>query len=346
MKLFKVMVVAVTLTMLASLFGGCGTGNKSANEPTKEKKVRIGLSLPTQAQERWVRDKEKIEAECKRLNVDLKVQIANEDSSKQDAQCENLLAQGIDVLIVAPQDAKSAATIIEKAHKANVKVISYDRLIMNSDIDLYISFDNVKVGEIQGQYLTKLVPKGNYIVLAGAPSDNNAKLFKQGAMKYIQPLADKGDIKIVADQAIADWLPVNALKIVENALTANNNNIQGILAPADSSAGGVIEALALQKLDGKIPVTGQDAELTAAQRIVKGTQIMTVFKDTRELGAKAVELAIKMANGEKIATTSTVNNGKIDAPSILLTPIAVDKTNLDEILIKSGYLKKEDVYNK
>ncbi|MEJ5283748.1 MAG: substrate-binding domain-containing protein [Brevinematales bacterium] len=328
----------LSLSVVALVFlAGCGGGKKGG--------IKVGLSLPTQREERWVRDKIKMEEEAKKLGVDLKVQISDNDAQKQLAQCENLIAQGIKVLILAPHDANSAAAIVEKAHKEGIKVISYDRLVMDCDVDVYISFDNVKVGELQGAYITKLVPKGNYVVLAGAPTDNNAKLFREGAMKYIKPLADKGQIKIVMDQWVKDWQPAEAQKLMEQALTANKNKIDAVLAPNDGTAGGCIQALAAQGLAGKVPITGQDAELAAAIRIMKGEQTMTVFKDTRLLGAKAIEVAIKMAKGEELTeATQTVNNNKIDVPSILLTPIAVDKNNLEEVLINSGYLKKEDVF--
>jgi D-xylose transport system substrate-binding protein len=252
------------------------------------------------------------------------------------------------VLILAPHDASSASVIIDKADKAGVKVISYDRLVTDSPLDYYyLSFDNVKVGELQGNFITKKVPKGVYIVLAGSPTDNNAKLFRAGAMKYIQPLADKGDIKIVMDQFVKDWQPSEAQKLCEQALTANQNKVDAVLAPNDGTAGGCIQALASQGLAGKVPITGQDAELAGAIRIVQGTQSMTVFKDTRELGNKAIEMAIAIAEGKPVDTGGkVVNNNKKDVPSVLLTPHIVTKENLDEMLIKSGYLKKEQVYRK
>jgi D-xylose transport system substrate-binding protein len=313
----------------------------------KDDKVIIGFSLPTQQEERWVRDAAEMEKAAKaEKDVELKVQISNNDAAKQLAQCENLLAQGITVLIVAPQDASSAATIVEKAHKQNVPVIAYDRLIMNCDVDLYTSFDNVKVGELQGSFITKLVPKGNYILLGGAPTDNNARLFRAGAMKYIQPLIDKGDIHVVMDQWVKDWQPTEAMKLVENALTGAHNNVQAILAPNDGTASGCIRALAAQGLAGKVPVTGQDAELAAAQRIVAGTQSMTVFKDTRALARETFKIAVAMANGATpdAVATQVVNNNKIDVPSVLLTPVIVTKDNIDEVLVESGYLKRADVY--
>jgi D-xylose transport system substrate-binding protein len=308
--------------------------------------IRVGLSLPTQQEERWVRDRETMLAEAKKVGIDLRVQISNSDAAKQVSQCENLLSQGIKVLILAPHDATSASTIVDKATKAGVKVISYDRLVLDSTADYYyLSFDNVKVGELQGEWLTKKVNKGNFVVLSGAPTDNNAKLFKEGAMKYIKPLADKGAVKIVFEQAVKDWAPAEAQKLCEQALTASGNKIDAVLAPNDGTAGGCIQSLAAQNLAGKVPITGQDAELAAAIRIVRGQQGMTVFKDTRMLGKKAIEMAADLAAGKTIATDGkVVNNNKKDVPSVLLVPYAVTKDNLDKLLIDSGYLKKAQVY--
>jgi D-xylose transport system substrate-binding protein len=309
---------------------------------------KVGLSLPTQREERWVKDKLTMEAEAKKRGIDLRVQVTDNDAAKQVAQCENLVSQGIKVLILAPHDASSASVIIDKAAKAGIKVVSYDRLVTDSPLDYYyLSFDNVKVGELQGEYITKKVPKGTYVVLAGSPTDNNAKLFREGAMKFIKPLADKGDIKIVMDQFVKDWQPSESQKLCEQALTANQNKIDAVLAPNDGTAGGCIQALAAQGLAGKVPITGQDAELAGAIRIVQGTQSMTIFKDTRELGKKAIEMAIDLAAGKSIDTKGRlVNNNKRDVPSVLLTPVIVTKDNLDDVLVKSGYLKKEQVYRK
>lgn len=310
--------------------------------------MKVGLSLPTQREERWVKDKKVMEAEAKKLGIDLRVQVTDNDASKQVAQCENLISQGIKVLILAPHDASSASVIIAKANKAGIKVVSYDRLVTDSPLDYYyLSFDNVKVGELQGEFITQRVAKGNYIVLAGSPTDNNAKLFREGAMKFIKPLADKGDIKIVMDQFVKDWQPSEAQKLCEQALTANQNKVDAVLAPNDGTAGGCIQALAAQGLAGKVPITGQDAELSGAIRIVQGTQSMTIFKDTRELGKRAVQMAVDSANGKAIETQGrVVNNGKRDVPSVLLTPYIVTRENLDERLIASGYLTKEKVYKK
>ncbi len=330
------------LFVLLSLM--CVTGFFSCTQD--KNKLKIGLSLPTQREERWVRDKERMQDLAKQYNISLKIQISDNDAAKQIAQCENLISQGVAVLIIAPHDATSAAVIVEKAHKAGIKVISYDRLILSADVDMYISFDNEKVGELQGEYLTRLVPKGNYVVLSGASTDNNAALFKRGAMKFITPLAKSGAIKIVMEQPVKDWQPSEAQKLMEQALTANKNKIDAVLAPNDGTAGGCIQALSQQQMQGKVPVTGQDAELAGVIRIINGVQTITIFKDTQKLGEAAILAALKIAKGEKPEVNGTVNNNKIDVPSMLLTPVVVDKKNYQKVLVDSGYIKKQSLVGK
>ena len=304
----------------------------------------IGISLPTQREERWVRDREAMEKYAQSKGIPLRIENADTDAVKQASQVDNLISQGINVLILAPVDSSTASSLVEKAHNAGIKVVDYDRLIQNSDPDLYTSFNNIRVGELQGQFLIRKVPRGNYIILSGDPRDFNSSLLKEGAMEYIGPLVIGRNIKVVTDEAVLNWDPKNALKIVADSLSANNNNINAVLAPNDAIAGAAIEALQAQGLAGKVAVTGQDADLAAAQRIVQGTQSMTVFKDTRELAKTTIDAAVKLANGEAVDVNSYVNNGKMDVQSILLEPIAVDKANIDKVLIESGYFKKSDVY--
>ena len=308
--------------------------------------VKVGLSLPTQREERWVRDRKIMEAAAEKLGVDLRVQVTDNDASRQLAQCENLVSQGIKVLILAPHDASSASVIVDNAVRAGIQVVSYDRLVTGSLLDYtYLSFDNVKVGELQGDFITRKVPKGSYIALAGSPTDNNARLFREGAMKYITPLVERRQIRLVMDQFVKDWQPSEAQKLCEQALTANQNRIDAVLAPNDGTAGGCIQALASQGLAGKIPITGMDSELTAVIRILRGTQSMTVFKDTRELGRKAIELAVDLAAGKPIDTQGrTVFNGKREVPSVLLEPKIVTRDNIDEVLVKSGYFNREQLH--
>ncbi len=335
----KRFVVFAAIIALAMVFPATQAFAGGQSEPAVSQQVIIGLSLPTQREERWVRDRETMIAEASRLGVDLRVAVADADVAQQAAQVENLLAQGIQVLILAPHDANAAATLVEEAAADGVPVISYDRLILSNLVDVYLSFDNERVGELQGEFITSQVSSGNYIVMSGAPTDNNAALFKRGAMKYIQPLADSGAITIVTERAVDNWLPENALNIVENSLTANNNQIDAILAPNDGTAGGAIQALSAQGMEGSVPITGQDAELAAVRRIVAGTQSMTIFKDTRELGTAAIQAAITLAQGGTVETNNVVEG----VPSLLLTPHVVSADNVD-LLIDSGYLTRAQIY--
>jgi D-xylose transport system substrate-binding protein len=306
--------------------------------------VRIGLSLETLNLERWQRDRDMFVSRAKELGAEVLVQSANSDDSLQAQQAENLITQGIDVLVIVPHNAEVAASMVDSAKRQNVKVISYDRLIRSSEPDLYISFDNVKVGELQARYLLDRAPKGNYVLIGGAPTDNNAQMFREGQMKVLQPAIDRGDIKIVADQWARDWQAQEALKHTENALTQARNDVVAVVASNDSTAGGVVQALEEQKLAGKVLVSGQDADLAGLQRIVAGTQSMTVYKPIANLARRAAEAAVALVNGEKVQTNATVNNGKIDVPSILLEPLVVDKNNNITTIIKDGYQKMEDIY--
>ncbi|MDR3230252.1 MAG: substrate-binding domain-containing protein [Synergistaceae bacterium] len=309
----------------------------------------VALALPTQQEERWVRDMEAMMEAAEAVGIDLRVQIARNDQMQQNAHIEGFLNDGAVVLIVAPHDAEAAAPALKKAGEKGVKVIAYDRMLEGPDVDVYLSFDNVRIGEMQGEYITSLVPKGSYVLMSGAPTDNNAALFKEGAMRFIQPLIDRGDIRVILDQAVINWQPTNARKITENALELEGGRIDAILAPNDGTASGAIAALEARGLAGKVPVTGMDAELAAAQRVVRGTQSFTIFKDTRELGKKAIEIAFLMTKGEDwtpLTGGATMKNDVKDVPSVLLSAHIVDKENVDAVLIESGYLRSEDVYNK
>ncbi|AZN42016.1 D-xylose ABC transporter substrate-binding protein [Paenibacillus albus] len=304
----------------------------------------IGLSIDTLEEERWVKDRDLFKVAIEELGAKVDVRAANGDDAKQIAQAESMISSGVDVLVVVPHNAEACAAIVAKAHQAGIKVISYDRLILDSDVDLYISFDNEKAGELQAEAIVKQVPKGNYVLIEGADTDNNAHMFKQGQMNIIKPLVDKGDIKIVYDQFTKEWIPSNARANMEVALRANQGHIDAVIAANDGTAGGVIGALADHALAGKIPVSGQDAELAAAQRIVEGTQTMTVYKPIPKLAEAAAELAVKMAKGEEVITDRKVFNKKIDVPAILLEPIAVDSNNMEETIIADGFHKKSDIY--
>jgi D-xylose transport system substrate-binding protein len=333
--------LASSFLLLAILLtgGGC-TGKKQ----DVSRKLRIGFSLESLRHERWHRDLGSFTARAQQLGAEVLTQSADGDDSLQVRQAENLLTQGIDVLVVVPHNGLVAASIVENAKQQRVPVIAYDRIIRNSDVDFYVSFDNVRVGEQQAEYLVSRVPKGNYILIGGAPSDENARLLREGQMRVLQPAVDRHDIRIVADQWAKDWLPSEALRHTENALTQAGNSVVAVVASNDSTAGGVIQALEEQKLLGKVLVSGQDAELAACQRIAEGTQAMTVYKSSTTLAARAAEIAVAFGRHEPVHATAMVDNGLKDVPSLLLDSIVVDKANLSTILAKENFLSVEEVY--
>jgi D-xylose transport system substrate-binding protein len=307
----------------------------------------IGVAMPTQSEERWVLDLQTMVSEGRKLGLDVRTQIARNDQMQQNNQIDQLVAQGCRVIIIAPHDGDSAAAAVNKARQDGVKIIAYDRLITNCEYEAFAGFNSVQIGNLQGKWLTERAPKGNYICLSGAPTDFNSQIYHDGAMEYIRPLVDKGDITIVVDQPVIDWQPVNAQRIVENALTKANNDVVAVLAPNDGTAGGAIAALEAQGLAGKVFVSGQDAEVSAIQRIVRGVQGMTVLVDTRELGKAAVTMAQRMLRNEPIddLTKGHVEyNGVMDIPAVLLDTASVDITNYGELLFDSGYMKREDVF--
>jgi D-xylose transport system substrate-binding protein len=305
---------------------------------SKEKPV-IGFSIDDLRVERWARDRDFFIAAAKELGAEVSVQSADGDSAKQVAQIENLISKKVDALVIVPKDGPTLINVLKEAKKAGIKIISYDRLIKSPDVDMYISFDNERVGFMQGEALMKALPKGNVYVLSGDPGDNNAKLFKAGAMKAMEPNIKKGDIKILGEQAVVDWLPANALKIAENVLTQFNNKIDGFLAPNDGTAGGVIQALAGQKLAGKVPVTGQDADLAACKRVLAGTQTMTIYKSLKLIATESAKVSVALIKGDKL-NYKTVKVDNVE--SILLDPISLTKANMD-ILIKDNFYTKEQL---
>lgn len=309
-------------------------------------KLKIGFSMDTLEEERWPRDRDFFKEAVESLGADVMIREARGDDSLQIVHAETLISAGVDVLVIVPHNAEAVATIVNKAHNAGIKVISYDRLVKNSSVDLYISFDNELVGELQAKAITKLVPKGKYVYIGGANTDNNAHLLKQGVFNVLQPLIDKGDIQIVYDQWSENWTPENAYANMQAALKTNNNEIDAVIAGNDGTASGVIKALEAQGLAKKIPVAGQDAELAAAQRIVQGTQAVTIYKPIKTLAYEAAKAAIKMAEGETVKTNRKMNNGKLEIPSLLLTPIAVDKNNIDDTIIADGFHQRDQVYEK
>jgi D-xylose transport system substrate-binding protein len=343
--------IAVLLVVATLIAAGCTGGSGTAAGPSApaadpNRKIKIGFSMATLKEERWQRDHDAFQAHCTKLNIECVITVANGDAARQANDVENLLTRGIDVLVIAPHDATQAASMVDKAKAQNIPVVSYDRLINSDKIDLYVSHQVPVIGRKMAEYALQHVPKGNYIMVYGASTDNNAHIIKKEQLAVLQPAIDRGDIRIVADQHATDWRPEEALKIVENALTQNREDVQAVVASNDGTAGGSISALANRGLAGKVLVTGQDAEKAALQRIAEGKQTMTVYKPIIPLATTAVESAAALARKQPLANVVDFRSEAIgkEVRAVLLEVIVVDKANLMDTVIKDGFATFDEVY--
>ncbi|GBF10360.1 sugar ABC transporter substrate-binding protein [Tepidibacillus sp. HK-1] len=342
-SLLMILLVLIYLTVLTLISRSSDQSTNQGNDNEVEDKIKIGFSLGTLKEERWIRDRDILMAKVKELGQEIIVQNANNDDQDQLEQVKYLLDQGIDVLVIVPNDLKKAANAVELAKKAGVKVISYDRLVLNSDIDVYLSFNNVKVGELMAEYVLNKIQTGNILIINGAKSDHNTKMIKEGYDKILNPLVKNKRIQIINEEWAPNWMKEYAFKVVDNDLQ-KGRRIDAIIAGNDGLAEGAIEALSEYRMAGKIIVVGQDADLVASQRIVEGTQYMTVYKPIEKLADIAASLAIKLAKGENLEIEETIFNGKYDVPYYSLEPIAVTKDNIDETIIKDGFHLRNAVY--
>lgn len=311
---------------------------------TSEKPIVIGMSLGMIKEDRWKTDMDIFSQRVKELGGNVLIEYVNTNADEQFHQAEKLINAGVQVLVVVPDDAAKAAAIVERAHQAGVKVIAYDRLIRDSNVDYYISFDNVKVGRMQAEGVTALVKKGNFAYVGGAPTDNNATLLKEGSMAILEPLIKSGDVTLVSDTFTDNWSPDVAYKTVKDYL-ATGKKLDAVVAANDGTAFGVVQALTEKGLAGQVPVSGQDAELAACRRVVAGTQAVTVYKPLKMIATEAANMAVQLAGGGQPKTTSVVNNGRIDVPSLLLEPIAVTAANMGETVIRDGFHTAEEIYS-
>lgn len=331
-------------TILSSTILAAAVALPMAAQASADKPV-LGFSIDDLRVERWARDRDYFIAAAKDLGAEVIVTSADANEQKQVNQVENLISQKVDAIAIVPMNSQVFGEVIDEAHKAGIKIVSYDRLILNADEDAYISFDNERVGFLQAEAVLKAVPQGNYYLLGGAPTDNNAKLLRAGQEKALQPAIDAGKIKIVGSQWVKEWSPTEALSIMENALTAANNKIDAVVASNDGTAGGAIQALAAQGLAGKVAISGQDADLAAIKRVIDGTQTVTVYKPLKLIASEAAKLSVKLVKGEKVEFSTQLDNGKKKVDSVLLTPIPLTKENVMKV-VEDGFYTKEQVEGK
>ncbi|MBS1796335.1 MAG: substrate-binding domain-containing protein [Acidobacteria bacterium] len=336
------------IIVLSSFFAGCvqtptDQSKTAANQPAKsDKKIKIGFSMDT-LKEHWVKDKELVEKRAAELGADVVTNVAESNDERQLQQIDDFITQGVDVLVIAPHNGQVMATAVDKAKAKGIPVVSYDRLILSDKIDVLVSHLHSLAGQMQADYALKNAPKGKYVMIYGAPTDQNALLMKENQLATLKPAVDRGDVQIVTEQHAKNWSPEDALKIAENALTQNQNQIVAFVCSNDGTASGAIQALKKQNLAGKVIVTGMDAELSALQRIADGEQSMTVYKPIKPLAYAAVEAAVKLARGEKLETTKTMKAVDREVPFIFIEPKIVDKSNLLDV-VNDGAEKYEDIF--
>jgi D-xylose ABC transporter substrate-binding protein len=320
------------LVFLTIFFAGCG------------KKTTIGLLMDNFEVERWQRDKDLFVARINEMGGEVITEVASGDASLQYEQAVKLLKKGIDALVIVPVDLNEAAKIVALAHKYDVRVLSYDRLILKCNLDLYISFDNVEVGSLQADYLTKVCPNGNYALIGGAVTDNNSFLLKIGQMNILQPLVEGGRIKIIYDQYVDRWTEEEGYRLMKECLDKNPVP-DAIIAANDNLVTGIIRAMNDKGLKPDVCIAGQDAELLACQRIVGGTQTMTVYKPIEAIATKAADFAMQMADGRTFENLNlSVNNGKRMVPAVLLPAMVVNRETIKLTVVADGYLKENKIY--
>jgi D-xylose transport system substrate-binding protein len=340
------LVAIASLVML--VVAGCATSEEGGGSGGGGGAKKIALLLPETKTTRYeAQDRPLFEAKVKALCPDCEILYSNadQDASKQQSQAEAALTNGAKVLVLDPVDSASAGAMVQKAKAKGVPVISYDRLILKADVDYYISFDNEKVGQLQGKALVDKLKgdgkQGSIVMINGAPTDNNAKLFKQGAHSVIDP----SGFKVAKEYDTPDWSPDKAQTQMEQAITAvGKAGFVGVYAANDGTAGGAIAAMKGQGIKPIPPVTGQDAELAAVQRLLTGEQFMTVYKAIKPEAEGAAQLAVDLVNGKApTGAADQVNNGQKDVPSVLLEPVAVTKDNVKDTIIADGFLKPADL---
>lgn len=373
----RVLSLLLTMGLAASMLIGCG-GNGDGSTQTGSNggskggssDIEVGIVLPTKDEPRWLQDQAQFEKLLGDAGFTSQVLFSQGSSATEKTNVETLISKGIDVLVICPQDATAAAAAVEEAKKAGVTVISYDRLITDTDaVDYYTTFDSFSVGVAQGQYLIDNAQGSNIplYIYTGASTDNNAFIFFEGAWSVLEPKVEDGTFVIVNSdkaegfvgqgelsrddeaailgQTTTNWDFDTAKKLAEANLTAASSDLKGdvsILAPNDGTARAIADAFAADSSISSYVITGQDSEMASVQYVIDGKQSMTVFKDTRTLAADSVAMALAVLKGEKVETTTTYNNGKIDVPAKQTDIVVVTKDNVKSALIDSGYYDASD----
>ena len=333
----------VLIIYLALMLGlaACSDKKEQTNEAdVTEDKIQIGLSFDSFVIERWQRDRDVFVFTAEELGAEVNVQNANGDVQKQISQIEHFIKKEMDVIVVIAVDSEACSEVLKKAKDAGIIIIAYDRLLRNSDADLYISFDNEEVGRLMAQTLVEHIEDdGTIIAIFGPTTDNNVQLVEQG----FQDVMADSKLKVIYSVNAVNWTAEVGYDAVNEALKLTEE-IDGVFCGNDNLATEAVRALSENRMAGNVIVTGQDAELAACQRIVEGTQTMTVYKPVDKLAKVAAEYAVKMAKGIEVNVEAKIFDGSKDVPYVKLEPIAVTKENIDDIIIDGGFQSREEVY--
>jgi len=344
-KTGAVLLLIIIFMVSVSLLPGCREPQEDGGEAgsAEDDKIVIGFAMDTLVHERWLRDRDIFVAKANELGAEVILQIAYSDSREQEKQVQYLLDQGIDILVLVPHDAVSAAAMVKKAKDRGIPVLSYDRLVKNANVDLYISFDNIKVGELMGEAAISQTPKGNYLLLNGSESDNNSSMFRQGYVSKLHDSIEDGSITIVKETWVEDWLYENALAYMQEVMDSGLE-IDAIIAGNDTLASAAIHVLTEKRLAGQVTVVGHDADLDGCQRVVEGTQYATIYKPIDIEATKGAEFAVALAKGKHVRVNSTISDGRYIVPFYKIEPILVTKSNMMDTIIKDQFHRMEDVY--
>jgi len=304
----------------------------------------VGVSWSNFQEERWKTDEAAIKGALEAAGATYVSTDAQSSASKQLADVESLMAQGVDALIVLAQDAEAIIPAVQAAVDEGIPVIAYDRLIEDPRA-FYLTFDNVEVGRMQARAVLAAQPTGNYVMIKGSSADPNADFLRGGQQEVLQAALDAGDITIVGEAYTDGWLPANAQRNMEQILTANDNNVDAVVASNDGTAGGVVAALTAQGMEG-IPVSGQDGDHAALNRVALGTQTVSVWKDARALGKAAGEIAVALAGGSMMdgvmGSMMFMTPGGNNMNAVFLAPVPVTKDNLS-VVVDAGWITKESL---
>jgi len=310
----------------------------------KQSEVTVGLLMESYSSSRWAVDKKYFEEKITELNGKVITLESDGTEATQFKQAMDLINQGVDVIVIVAVNVNSAAAIVREAHAKNIKVIAYDRMVRNSELDYFVGLDAKQIGNLQASYALNKKPKGNYILIGGDKSDINAVNIEEGQREILSDKIKSGEINILYEAFIKGWAPAEAEYEIEKVIKLTDKPIDAIIAANDGTASGAIKALQKYGIENVL-VTGLDAELAACQRINEGSQTMTVYNQLKKLAYNAATLAYEIALKKKPDFNFVSrNNGRIDVPSLILESIAIDKSNLD-ILIEDGRHTREEIFS-